>query len=292
MCTVVAYRRTPETTGKLMVPSSSLHLMFLQYTHHINATLFTPKQKYANTIHPHTINSAPSSLATKGATISSPTQPPSYKSAAPLSTSDTGSCSDASSPLPDKTGQMNQRMPLKRRRDTPLVNSSEGAPQTPIGIQHLNPSSSKRKNKGNNLNITASSSQRQDPQNAVSHTTLIRRVQAVVHVKREESDDDSAEDVSGAVKDEASDEDEIASANQRRSSGRNRKIIKDEGNVKQNYLAVDGNPESRHLRHRNGIINYREEDDEEDDEDELMMGAEVTYKPGSCIFAYLTSIQI
>ena len=159
MCTVVAYRRASETTGKLILPSSSLHLKFLQYTHPIKTPLSTPKKKYANTIHPHTINSA-----------------------------------------------------------------------------------------------------------------LIRRVQAVVHVKREDSDDDAAENVLGASNDEASDEDEIASSNQRRSSRRSRKIIKDdEENVEQDYLAADGNP-VRDLRHR---INYREEDEDEDDVDELMMGAEV-----------------
>jgi hypothetical protein len=167
---------------------------------------------------------------------------------------------------------MNQRMPLKRQRDIPLVNPSEEAPQT---VQHRNPSSSKRKNKGNNPNIAAaSSSQRQDPQNTASHTTLIRRVQAVVHIKQE-SDDDSVGDVSGVAKDEAFDEDEIASSNQRRSSRRSRKIVKDdEENVEQNYLAADGSP-LRNLRHRNGIINYREDDEDEDDVDELMMGAEV-----------------
>ena len=257
MCAIVAYRRTTEATGKVMLPSSSLDLKFLQYIHPINAT---PKQKYANTIHPHVINSAPSSLTTKGATISSPPEPPSYKSAV-LSTSDTGSCSDAS-PQPDKIKQMNQSMPLKRRR---AVDLSEEEPQTPIGVRHRNPSSSKRKNKGNNPNIATSSSSQRQEQNAASHTTLIRRVQAVVHIKREESEDDLAEDVSGAAKDEASDVDEVSRAIQRRSSRKiGNFIVDDEQNV-----------ESRHLRHRNGTINYREEDEDEDDVDELMIGAEV-----------------
>ena len=249
---------------------SSLDLTFLQYTH--PQVTNTSKQKYDNNIHRHAINSAPSSLTTKGANISSPTEPPSYKSAA-HSTSDMGSCSDASSP--DKIRQIDQRMPLKRRRDIPPVDPTDEAPH---GARHRNPSSSKRKNKGNDPNIAASSSsQRQDrdSQNAASHTTLIRRVQAVVHIKREESDDDVAEDVSGVAKDEASDEEEISSENQRRSVRRRRKIIKDdEENVEQNYLGEDG-WESRHLRHRNGTINYREEDEDDDDVDELLMGAEV-----------------
>lgn len=181
-------------------------------------------------------------------------------------------------------------MPPKHRRDVPLINPSEDAPQTPIGVQHRNPSTSKRKNKGNNPNIaTASSSQRHDPQNAASHTTLIRRVQAVVHIKREESDDDFAEDVSGAAKNEVADEDEISSENQRRSSrrSRNSKIVMDDDdeNVEQNYSAY-----MRHLRHRNGVINYREEDEDEDDVDELMMGAEV-HITWLGYFACLTSIQ-
>ncbi|KAF8807132.1 hypothetical protein BYT27DRAFT_7189218 [Phlegmacium glaucopus] len=257
-------------------------LMKLPYTQPSNTAFFTPKKKYANATHPYATNSAPSSITTKGATIPSPTQPPSYKSAAPLSTSDSGSCSDSSSPQP---GKNKQGTPLKRQRDMLLANSPEEAPQTSIGVQYKNLSSSKRKTKGNNSNIVAaSSSQREDPQTpAASRTTLIRRVQAVIHVKREESDDDSAEDVSAATnfaKDEASDEDESVSANQRRSSRRSRRIVKDdEEDVEQNYLAADGNPvrESRHLRHRNAI-NYREEADDEDDEDELMMGAEENHE--------------
>ena len=177
-----------------------------------------------------------------------------------------------------------------RPKDEPPVNPSEEVPQAPLEVQHRKPSPSKRKYKGNNSNIaaaaTASSSQRQDPQKAASHTTLIRRVQAVVRIKREESDDDFIEEVSGAAKDEAaSDEDQIPSSNQRRSSRRSRKIIKDdEENVDQNYLAADGNP-VWDLRHRNGTINYREEDEDDDDVDELMMGAEVN-KPGSVYISF------
>ena len=176
-----------------------------------------------------------------------------------------GSCSDASSPPPDKIRQTNQNIPVKRRRDIPLAKSPEEKRQTP---RYRNPSSSKRKNKGNDQKsiATSSSSQRQDhdSQNAASNTTLVRRVQAVVHIKREdESDDDFAEDVSGAAKDEAS-EGEISRAIQRRSSRRNGNFI------------VDDVPD-RNLRHRNGIINYQEDDEDEDDDDvdELMMGAEV-----------------
>ena len=174
---------------------------------------------------------------------------------------------------------MNQSMPLKRRRDIPLVNPSEGGPQTPIGVQHRNPSSSKRRNKGNEPKIVASSSsQRQDPKNATSHTTLIRRVKAVVHIKREESDDNFAEDVSGAAKDEASDEDEVSRAIQRCSSRRSIKnpIVDDEEDEELNCFASDANLNPVwHLRRRSDIINYREEDEDEDDVDELMIGAEV-----------------
>ena len=172
---------------------------------------------------------------------------------------------------------MNQGIPLKRRRDETLVNPSEKGLQPPIGVQHRNSSPSKGKTKGNDPNIApSSSSHRQDPQNAISQTTLIRRVKAVVHVKREESDDGFGEDVSGAAKDDSSDEDEVSRAIQRRPSRRsNRNFIKDdEENVEQKYLAADDNQvrDSRHLRHRNGIINYREEDEDEDDDDELMIG--------------------
>ena len=181
----------------------------------------------------------------------------------------TGSCSDAS-PLPDKAMQMNQSTPLKRRRDIPRVDSPEEKPQPPIGVRQRNPSSSKQKNRGNDPNIAAvsSSSHRRDPQNTPSHTTLIRRVQAVVRIKREESDDDFAKDVSAAGKDEASDEDEVSRAIQRRPSRRSLEnfIVDDEENPVR---------ESMNLRHRNGIINYREEDEDEDDVDELMIGAEV-----------------
>ena len=175
-----------------------------------------------------------------------------------------GSCSDASSPSPGKIRQMNQNNSVKRRRDILLAKSSEEKRHTPVATRRRNPSSSKRKNNGNDQSTaTSSSSQRQDreSQNATSHTTLIRRVQAVVHIKREESDDDFAENVSGAAKDEASDEDEISKAIQRGSSRRTGNYIDDVPN--------------RHLRHRKGIINYQEDDEDEDDVDELMMGAEV-----------------
>jgi hypothetical protein len=126
-----------------------------------------------------------------------------------------------------------------------------------------------------------SSSQRQDRQTpAASRTTLIRHVQAIVHVKREESDDDSEglPATTDLAKGEAFDEDEIVvvGTNSRRSSRKNRRIIQDDDAVEQNYLAVDGNHvwESRHLRHRNAVVNYREEDDDDDD-DELLMVAEV-----------------
>lgn len=247
---------------KLIPPFFLSDLKFLQYTHPINTT--------PNTIHPHIINSAPSSLTTKRTTISSPTKPPSYISAV-LSTSDSGSCSDARS-LPYKPRKMIKSMPLKRRK-IPLINSSEEGPQPPTGERHRNPSSSKRKNKGNEPKIVASSSsQRQDPQNAASHTTLIRRVQAVVHIKREESDDDYAVDVFGG-----SDEDEVSKAIQHRSSRRSIRNVVDDWDDELNDLSADGNPvrKSRHLRHRNGIFNYREEDEDEDDVDELMIGAEV-----------------
>lgn len=253
----------------------------MQYTRSIDTTLFTPKQKYASATHPHTVNSAPSSITTKAVTLPSPTQPPSYKSAAPLSTSDTGSYSDTSSPLPAKSKQTNHGTTLRRQRDVPLAKSSEEVQRTSTVVQHPNPSSSKRKTKANNsINVAASSSQQPDPKTpAVSRTTLVRRVQAVVHVKREESDDDSAEDISGTtaiVKDDASDEDEIVGVNQRRSSRRSRRVINDDDDIEQHYLTADRNPvlESRHLRHRNAAVNYQEEDDEDDD-DELMMGAEV-----------------
>lgn len=230
----------------------------------MNAT-FTPKQKYANATHQHTINSAPSSIMTKESNIPSPTQPPSYKSAAPLSTSDMESCSDTSSPT--KSKQTNQGTALKSQKDVP--NPLEEAPQTSIVVRHQNPSSSKRKPKGNTPNMaSASTLQRQEP--AASRTTLIRRVQAVVHVKREESDDDSV------AEDDAFDDEEFVVANQRRLSRRIRKIVKDDEDIEQNYLASDGNPvcESRHLRHRSTVVNCQEDDNDED-EDELIMGAEV-----------------
>ena len=171
----------------------------------------------------------------------------------------------------------------------PLANSSEESPQTPAIVPHTNLSSSKRKTKKPNnstLAATSSNSHQLDSQTPVaSHSALIRRVQAVVHVKREESDYDSAEDFSATadiVKDDAasSDGNEIVGTNKRRFSRRSRKIIEDDDyTMGQDYLAADANPilESRHLRHRNAVANYREEDEDEDDDDddELMMGAEV-----------------
>ena len=226
----------------------------------MNAT-FTPKQKYANATHQHTINSAPSSIMTKESSIPSPTLPPSYKSAAPLSTSDMGSCSDTSSPT--KSKQTNQETALKRQKDVP--NPPEETPQTSIVVRHQNPSSSKRK--PSNIPNMASPSTSQRQKRAASRTTLIRRVQAVVHVKHEESDDDYV------AEDDAFDDEEVVGANQRRHYRRSRKIVKDD---EENYSASDGNPvcESGHLKHRSTVVSYQE-DDEDEDEDELTMGAEV-----------------
>lgn len=114
-----------------------------------------------------------------------------------------------------------------------------------------------------------------DPQTpATSRTTLIRRVKAVIHVKSEESADNSVQDLSPTlVKDDASDEEDIVI--QRRSSRRSRKD--DDDDIGQHYAAADGNPilGSRPLRHRNAV-NYQEE--EEDDDDELMMGTEENHE--------------
>ena len=120
-----------------------------------------------------------------------------------------------------------------------------------------------------------SSSQRQDRKTpAASRTTLIRHAQAIAHVQREESDDDSEglPATTDLARGEAFNEDEIVPTSQRRSSRKNRRIIQNGDDVEQNYLGADGNPvsESRHLRPRNAVVNYREESD-----DESMMGAKV-----------------
>ena len=134
----------------------------------------------------------------------------------------------------------------------------------------------------NTTSFTRTSAAQSDtPTPTTSRTTLIRQVKAVIHVKSEESDDDSLQELSPTlVKNDASDEEDIV---QRRSSRRSRKVVNDIG---QHHLAADGNPvsESRPLRHRKAV-NYRDEDDDDDDDDddELMMGAEVnnsTLAPG------------
>ena len=159
------------------------------------------------------------------------------------------------------------------QKPVPPANSSEEVPQTPIVVQkNRNPSLSKRKTKVQDPNIAttaASSLQRRDQTPAASRTTLIRRVQAVVHVKREQSEDGFAEDPSASNDPnyEASDTDELVGTNQRRSSRRNRKTINDSDDIEQRNPVSD----SRHLRHLNASVNYREEDDD----DELNLGAEV-----------------
>ncbi|TFK40536.1 hypothetical protein BDQ12DRAFT_664282 [Crucibulum laeve] len=200
---------------------------------------FTPKQRYTDLI-----SSAPSSTTTKRASIPSPTQPPSYKSAAGPSGS--GVDSRSQSPHPAQPSTVTSSKQSKTKPKTSLTGRGELPPYKATEVSRVakeestSVSQSPRKQKP--LPRSPVRALRPDPP-TITRSTVVRRVHAVVHVKQEGSDSES-------VKEEEPEEEEVVRTSRRRS----RKIVEDE--EEESHDALDA----------------LADDDEEDDE--LMMGAE------------------
>lgn len=99
--------------------------------------------------------------------------------------------------------------------------------------------------------------------------TVIRRVQAVINVKQEESE----EEESVEPKEEVGEDEAITTSKRPRSLRRRNCVIEDEEYEPQG----EETGEARRLRECRNASDYHEED-EDDEEDELMMSAPVRYQ--------------
>lgn len=220
------------------------------------------------------VKSAPSSIAAKRQSIPSPTQPPAYKSAAPPSPSDlhaSGSGSNkqvAAAPTPKQRG-VNKNTKTKGHAEPPAYparDTSDTKPEldqngTTTGAtshwrQLPKPSSSGQSNRAKEARVGP-------------RQTVIRRVQAVINVKQEESE----EEESVEPKEEVGEDEVIATSKRPRSLRRRNRVVEDEEYESQE----EETGEARQLRERRNAIDYHEED-EDDEEDELMMVAPVRYQ--------------
>ncbi|KAF8964363.1 hypothetical protein BDZ97DRAFT_902787 [Flammula alnicola] len=252
--------------------------------------LFTPKgSKYTNGV-----NSAPSSTMTKkAAAVPSPTQPLAYKSASPPSPSESSLDAPLTQISPHVRSAHKQAKSStrpQRERDVPPTQANEE-------LQEVASTSVKRPRKSN---TGAQNVQRSDAQlsSTTRSTTVIRRVQAVIHVKREDDSEDDSPDsqtnkasTSYAKKEESLGAAFAPTGDKRRLSTSRRtprsKVIHDDPDDDMSDEHASGS-ESDEFGHANGYnppdkarlrnrshINYREDEDEDDEEeDELMLGAE------------------
>lgn len=212
------------------------------------------------------VKSAPSSIAAKRQSIPSPTQPPAYKSAAPPSPSDlhaSGSKQVAAASAPKQRG-VNKNTKTKSHADPPAYPARETSDTKPELDQ-------------NGTTTSAASHWRQPPKPSSSgqsnrakearvgpKQTVIRRVQAVINVKQEDSEEEESV--------EPKEEDEIITAFKRPRSLRRRNcVVEDEEYEPQE----EETGETRQLRERRNAIDYHEEDEDDEEEDELMMSPPV-----------------
>ncbi|PPQ87556.1 hypothetical protein CVT25_006199 [Psilocybe cyanescens] len=269
-----------------------------------STALHTPKtMKYTDGV-----NSAPSSSSKRLSVTTSPTQPPVPPSPSTLDSSVTTPSTQTGG---TNTQRRNKRAKTQneRERDVPSMQanndqeegSSTGAkrPRKNHTNTNANASTSSTSTQGP---TTVAAQQKPDAPATVRSSTVIRRVQAVIHVKREESyseEEDPRHEASGAAS--ASTLQNASSSTtvkkkeesveyQRYLRTPRRKIVEDEQYEDEDEdidLGSDplsgaaGRHQQRNQRSRfrqRSRINYQEEDDddneEEDEDDELMMGAE------------------
>jgi len=146
--------------------------------------------------------------------------------------------------------------------------------------------SSKRPRKSN---TNAHNTQQAEPPAHIRSSTVIRRVQAVINVKREDSEDEYPENVGHKETVSTKKKEEsiqiaftpAASAEKhgqhpRRWTPRSRVIHdEDEDEVSDGESDSDDLPAEKARLRRRGQINYREDEDDDDEDDELMMGSQV-----------------
>ena len=135
----------------------------------------------------------------------------------------------------------------------------------------------------NDTNTSATSHWRQPPKPSSSgqsnrakearvgpRQTVIRRVQAVINVKQEESE----EEESVEPKEEVGEDEVITPSKRPRSLRRRNRVVEDDEEYASQEEEIG---EARQLRERRNAVDYHEED-EDDEEDELMMSAPVRYQ--------------
>lgn len=229
--------------------------------------LFTPKGSNFIT----SIDSAPSSTTTKFSSLPSPTQPPGYKTVV-LATSE-----EFEQPVSVSAAQTSANSRAVKR--SKAANKPRHREPITDDVQEISSSASKRSRK----NVPAESvhTPKSDASMVPRQSTVIRRVHAVISVKREDSEDESPNNLSSPR--EAKEESLGAVFASGSSAKRNRTsrsgAIQDE-RAESEYESEDdqsGSEQPRKLRNRSRI-NYEEDDYEQEDEeedDELMLGADV-----------------
>ena len=221
------------------------------------------------------VKSAPSSMAARRQSIPSPTQPPAYKSAAPPSPSDLHTSSSGSNKLVAAASTAKQRgvnkntktkghaeppaYPVRETSDTkPELDQNDTTTSTTSHWrQPPKPSSSGQSNRAKEARVGP-------------RQTVIRRVQAVINVKQEESE----EEESVEPKEEVGEDEVITPSKRPRSLRRRNRVVEDDEEYASQEEEIG---EARQLRERRNAIDYHEED-EDDEEDELMMSAPVRYQ--------------
>jgi hypothetical protein len=246
------------------------------------SSLFTPKASKLTSA----INSAPSSTTTKRISGPSPTQPPAYKLVAPPSPSEIDLTIDTPKDqisTNSRSGQKASR-PAARSQAHPTPREIQGEQQ-----EETSTTNSKRPRKSN---TTAHNTQQAEPPAHIRSSTVIRRVQAVINVKREDSEDEYPENVGHKETVSTKKKEEsiqiaftpAASAekhgqHQRRWTPRSRVIHdEDEDEVSEGQAGEsdsDDLPAEKARLRRRGQINYREDEDDDEEDDELMMGSQV-----------------
>ncbi|KIM43118.1 hypothetical protein M413DRAFT_9890 [Hebeloma cylindrosporum] len=259
-------------------------------------SLFTPKASKVTSA----ITSAPSSTTTKRNSGPSPAQPPAYKLADPPSpaeidlTMDTWTDHISSN---SRSGQKPSRPTARSQAHLARDPQAEHQHQQEV----ISSSSSKRPRKSN---TNAHNAQLADPPAHIRSSTVIRRVQAVINVKQEDSEGEYPENVGhketvSTKKKEESIQIAFTPAasvekqgqHQRKWTPRSRVIHDEDEDDASDGQAWGSDSEDvpvkkTNLRQR-GQINYREDEDDDEEDDELMMGSQENYEE-----SYGTTVRV
>jgi hypothetical protein len=158
------------------------------------------------------------------------------------------------------------------------------------GEQQQESASSANSKRPRKNNTNSQNKQQGEPPAHIRSTTVIRRVHAVVNVKREDSDDEYPghnEVVSTKKKEESIQVAFTPAASVERQAPLQRKRLprskvindEDEEEVSEGQAWASGSddlpPMEKARLRRRSQINYREDEDDEEEDDELMMGSQV-----------------